>query len=118
VTFPIVKPTSESIIGHALGLQVTALILAGSYQSGYLSDGSSNSQISPSICWLFHSNWRVLTKDQWILQTVTEPYQETTPYNLYFSLEALLQEEIHTLLEKQAIQKVPALKKGFYIFIQ
>ena len=74
---------------------------------------------------LFHSNWRALTKDQWVLQTVTEGYyipllsepnQETMPYNPHFSSEnqTLLQEEIHTLLEKQAIQKVPAQTKGFY----
>ena len=63
--------------------------------------------------------------DQWILQTViegyhiphtSEPSQETMPYNHHFSSgnQTLLQEEIHTLLEKQAIQLVPAQTKGFY----
>jgi len=38
------------------------------------------------------------------------------PYNPHFSSENqnLLQEEIHTLMEKQAVQKVPAQTKGFY----
>jgi len=68
---------------------------------------------------LFHLNWRVLTMDQWILHTVIEgshipltskSNQEATPYNPHFSPEnqTLLQEEIHTLLEKQAIQLFPA----------
>jgi len=57
------------------------------------------------------ANWRILTKNQWVLQTVTEGYhtpltkQETMPYNHHFSSENqnLLQEEIHALLEKQAV---------------
>ena len=74
---------------------------------------------------LFIPNWRVLTKDQWVLQTVTEGYhipllsapkQEVIPHSPHFSSEnqTLLQEEIQTLLEKQAIEIVPLQTMGFY----
>ena len=74
---------------------------------------------------LFQSNWRAVTKDHWVLQTVTEgyhipllatPVQTILPNNPHFSRreQTLLKEEIEALLSKQAIQEVPTSLRGFY----
>jgi len=123
------QPTHHGHSSITLGLQVTAPTLAGSHQSGYSSNGSSNSQVSSYIFWQSQPvPLQLESTDQGPVgpsdsdrglsypSPSSEPDQETMPYNPHFSSEnqTLLQEEIHTLLEKQAIQKVPTQTKGFY----
>jgi len=74
---------------------------------------------------LFLSNWKAITKDHWVLQTVSEgyhiplratPVQMIPPYNPHYSEreQTLLKEELEALLTKQAVQRVPTSQKGFY----
>ena len=74
---------------------------------------------------LFLLNWKALTSDPWVIQTVekgyiipltTTPVQQSLPHPPHLSTTeiSLLEEEIQMLLEKQAVQKVPASTKGFY----
>ena len=70
---------------------------------------------------LFLSDWKALTSNPWVIQTVekgyiipltTTPVQQSLPHPPHLSTKetSLLKDEI---LEKQAVQKVPASTKGF-----
>ena len=74
---------------------------------------------------LFLLNWKALTSDPWVIQTIesgyiirltTAPVQQSLPHppHLPTRVASLLKEEIQLLLEKQAVQEVPASTKGFY----
>ena len=74
----------------------------------------------------FHQNWEVITKDPWLLQTVSgykldfvQPlYQNGSPRQLHFSNteKSCLQEEIQNMLRKQAISESPRhqSEEGFH----
>ena len=75
---------------------------------------------------LFQSNWKVLTSDPWVLETVIQGYhfpltaipgQKPWPYTPHLPTRelALLEEEIQTLVRKQAVQEVPITKKGIFL---
>jgi len=82
VTFPLEDPQVPEIAPNTTDpnpwtcheLQNAAPTLAGSHKSGYLTYGSYSSQSFAGRVSLFQSNWRILTKDQWVLQIVTEGY--------------------------------------------
>ena len=74
---------------------------------------------------LFLSNCKALTSDPWVIQTIergyaipltTAPVQQSLPHPPHLPTReaSLLEEEIQLLLEKQAVQEVPASTKGFY----
>jgi len=74
---------------------------------------------------LFKLNWKALTQESWVIQTVTEGYhipltsvpnQYHHPSNPHLSSEdiAVLEEETQSLLQKQAISQIPAPAEGFY----
>ena len=74
---------------------------------------------------LFLSNWKTLTSDPWVIQTIergyailltTAPVQQSLPHPPHLPTReaSLLEEEIQLLLEKQVVQEVPASTKGFY----
>jgi len=74
---------------------------------------------------LFRSNWEALTQEPWVIQTVVEgyhipltsvPHQQSPPGNPHMSTEdsTILEEEIISLLQKQAICQIPASTEGFY----
>ena len=87
---------------------------------------------TPNLCNIFTgrisrflSNWKALTCDPWVLQTVEKGYvipltmtptQQHHPYSPHLSTreESLLREEIQLLLQKQAVQEVVPNTKGFY----
>ena len=73
----------------------------------------------------FLLNWKALTCDPWVIQTVEKGYvipltmtptQQHHPYSPHLSTreESLLREEIQLLLQKQAVQEVVPSTKGFY----
>ena len=69
-------------------------------------------------------NWKILTKDQWVLNTVqgyqlelqVEPTQRVIPNPPQYSVEQgkLIEEEVSALLEKGAVSKVSQPNEGFY----
>ena len=69
-------------------------------------------------------NWKILTKDQWVLNTVQgyqlelleEPTQRVAPHPPQYSVEQskLIEEEVSALLEKEAVSKVGQPNEGFY----
>jgi len=67
-------------------------------------------------------NWKAITQDTWVIQTVTEGYftsipnQCSPPPTPHLSSEdiAVLEEETLPLLQKQAISQIPSPVKGFY----
>ena len=74
---------------------------------------------------LFQLNWKVLTHDHWVLQTVSEgyhiplsshPVQLTPPHNPHLSSkdQSALEDEVKALLQKQAIQHLSNVPTGFY----
>ena len=74
---------------------------------------------------LFLTNWKALSLDSWVLQTVTrgyhipliaDPVQKFPPHSPHLPLGdvMILEEEIHSLLQKQAIQQIPSSAEGFY----
>ena len=74
---------------------------------------------------LFKSNWKALTKEPWVIQTVLQgyhipltsvPHQHSPPCNPHLSSKeaAVLEEEIQSLLQKQAICQIPTPTGGFY----
>ena len=72
---------------------------------------------------LFQSNWKALSSDSWVLQIVTkgyhiplisDPVQQFPPHNPPPGDVTVLEEEIKSLLQKQAIQQVPTSAEGFY----
>jgi len=74
---------------------------------------------------LFRSNWKALTQEPWVTQTVLEgyhiplsstPFQCSPPCTPHLSTEdaVILEEEIQSLLQKQAICQIPAPAEGFY----
>ena len=74
---------------------------------------------------LFLANWKALSSDSWVLQTVTkgyripltaDPVQKFPPHSPYLPPGdvIILEEEIQSLLQKQAIQQVPTSAVGFY----
>ena len=71
------------------------------------------------------SNWQVLTKDQWVLNTVqgysmdfiSEPHQGAPPHTPQYSSEQhqLIEEEVRALLQKGAVSKIQrGNQAGFY----
>ena len=74
---------------------------------------------------LFQVNWKVLSSDSWVLQTVTrgyhiplsaDPVQKFPPHSPHLPSEdvIVLEEEIHSSLQKQAIQQIPFSAEGFF----
>ena len=74
---------------------------------------------------LFRSNWKALTQEPWLIQTVLEgyhipllsaPLQQSPPCNPHMSAEdaAMLEEEIQSLLQKQAICQISVPTEEFY----
>ena len=71
----------------------------------------------------FKRNWEKITQDQWVLQAIQGykvpftqwPYQPHPPRALHHSTEeeGLMQEEIQSMLDKQAIEKAPPRGRGF-----
>ena len=75
---------------------------------------------------LFQSNWKVLTSDPWVLETVIQGYhipltatpgQKSWPYTPHLPTRELvfLEEEIQILVQKQEVQEVPVTTKGYYL---
>ena len=75
---------------------------------------------------LFRSNWKALTQEPWVIQTVLEgyhipllsaPLQQSPPCNPHMFTEdaATLEEEIQSLLQKQAICQTSVPTEGFYL---
>ena len=74
---------------------------------------------------LFQANWKALSSDSWVLQTVTRGYhiplianpaQKFPPHSPHLTSGdvIVLEEEIHSLLQKQVIQQIPSSAEGFY----
>ena len=63
---------------------------------------------------LFHLNWRVLSKDKCVLQTVTEGSHIPLLSTLWQEAAQPSVGEVHGLLEKPVIQSVPNQTKRFY----
>ena len=75
---------------------------------------------------LFRSNWKALTQEPWVIQTVLEgyhipllsaPLQQPPPCNPHLFTEdaAILEEKIQSLLQKQTICQISAPTEGFYL---
>lgn len=75
---------------------------------------------------LFLNNWKVVTKDQWVLQTVQgaeiefsqNPYQQIKPHPLSLPIKdrECLEEEVQKLMEKGAVVEIPSweTQNGFF----
>ena len=74
---------------------------------------------------MFQSNWKALTNYSWVLETVVKgyhiplisnPVQQTLPHcpRLPHEDQIALEDEIKSLLQKQAIQHLPTPPLGFY----
>ena len=74
---------------------------------------------------LFQVNWKALSSDSWVLHTVTsgyhipliaDPVQKFPPHSPHLPSGdvIVLEEEIHSSLQKQAIQQIPSSAEGFY----
>ena len=74
---------------------------------------------------LFQANWKALSSDSWVLQTVArgyhipliaDPVQKFSPHSPHLPSGdvIVLEEDIHSLLQKQVIQQVPPSAEGFY----
>ena len=70
----------------------------------------------------YYRNWSVITNDSWVLKIVSSGYRlEFTEYPplgrvQYTASNSILEEEVHSLLQKGAIQAVPTadMPNGFY----
>ena len=72
----------------------------------------------------FISNWEAITQDQWVLQSVhgyrieflQKPRQNHRPPQITFAKkeEECMQEEIQSMLDKQAITEIESCPEGFY----
>ena len=74
---------------------------------------------------LFSQNWEIITKDQWVLNTIQgytmelacQPYQLHPPAELKFSQSETknLTQEVHKMVAKQAVSQIPKeqANKGF-----
>ena len=72
----------------------------------------------------FISNWEAITQDQWVLQSVhgyrieflQKPRQNHRPPQITFAKkeEECMQEEIQSMLDKQAITDIESCPEGFY----
>ena len=74
---------------------------------------------------LFSQNWEIITKDQWVLNTIQgytmellcQPYQLHPPAELAFSRSETedLTQEVHKMVTKQAVSQIPReqANKGF-----
>ena len=127
----------ESPSGHQLtiqGIPILHLTLTLSHPSWIQLLRMGIAPIAAEVCHsqafagrvsLFQSNWKALTHDHWVLQTVTEgyhiplsshPVQLKPPHNPHLSPkdQSALEDEVKALLQKQAIQHLPIAPIGFY----
>ena len=127
----VAEPTQHSVLGLPivhLSLVIQDPPWAHLTQRGLLPMAETichSSQTFAGRLSLFSQNWETITQDTWVIQTVTEGYhipltsapnQYSFPPTPHLSSEdtAVLEEEIKSLLQKQAVCQIPPPVKGFY----
>ena len=132
---PLQKSLAEANQYSVLGFPIVHLPPAGEsppqtqlIQRGILPMAETICQSSQTFAGrisLFKLNWKALTQETWVIQTVTEGYQiplistpnqHSPPFSPHLSPEdtAIMEEEIQSLLQKQAISQIPTAIEGFY----